>query len=303
MRELAIQSTRRYARVNNGFDARDPLLPWAISMIAREALVTPGKATRRSPGRRNISGQELDRLGAYALALSDPLSAVAKAPGAIDGFLVRMAFQQFSYQEPSYHSIARMRPMFDRDYPAGRFSVLSKESLKEVLGGRLDVFVDSAPFFVAAAMANQGNFSPKWLEGSQFDEVRERIDLEELRSVFDIGWSASRADLRAEAIRAQSQDLQLRQHDWNPFVGRPFMQTGEGQYIAPQAWYVASRVSPSAVYYLGLDRYGEDWTRDLGQAHEDYILRHSANSNPPLPCLMNLNTRLRTGKLRRSTVL
>ncbi len=46
-------------------------------------------------------------------------------PRAVESFLVRTAFQQFEYQEPMYHGMARMRPMFGRPFPRDRFEVLS----------------------------------------------------------------------------------------------------------------------------------------------------------------------------------
>jgi hypothetical protein len=192
-------------------------------------------------------------------------------PNAVESFVIRTTYQQFMFQEPVFHDMARMRPMFDRPFPSGRFEVLSAQSLCEIVGGPLDVFVDSGPFFVAAAMGNAGLFDPAWLQGRQFEEVRDRIDIAALLEIFKTAWAAPWADLRSEAIRTQSPDQRLRQYDWNPFLGRPFVEQADGQYLAPQAWYVATRVRPSAVYYLGVVNYGDAWARDLGLAHEDYI--------------------------------
>jgi hypothetical protein len=240
-------------------------------MLAREALTTPGKSTRKSSDRRPVTDGDLRRLGAVAIALEDPITAEPRLPNAIESFTIRTAYQQFLFQEPVFHEMARMRPMFEGPFPSGRFEVLSAHTLSEVLGGPLHVFVDSGPFFVAAAMRNAGLFDPSWIQGPQFAEVRDRIDAAELLEIFSTAWAAPWAELRSEAIRTQSPDQRLRQYDWNPFLGRPFVELANGRYLAPQAWYVATRVRPSAVYYLGVAKYGDAWARDLGIAHEDYI--------------------------------
>lgn len=271
LRGLARHSAINFRHPQQRLQCSDPLLPWAVSLLAREALTAPGKSTRKSPDRRPATENDLRRLGALAIALEDPLIAQPGTPNAVESFAIRTAYQQFMFQEPVFHDMARMRPMFDRPFSSERFEVLSAQSLCVVLGGPLDVFVDSGPFFVAAAMKNAGLFDPEWLQGPQFEEVRNRIDIAELLKIFMTAWAAPWADLRSEAIRAQSSDQRLRQYDWNPFLGRPFVEQADGEYLAPQAWYVASRVRPSAVYYLGLVKYGDAWARDLGLAHEDYI--------------------------------
>lgn len=271
LRGVARHSAINFRHPQQRLQRSDPLPPWAVSLLAREALTAPGKPTRKSADRRPATESDLRRLGALAIALEDPLTAQPSTPNAVESFTIRMAYQQFMFQEPVFHDMARMRPMFDRPFPSERFKTLSAESLCAVLGGPLDVFIDSGPFFVAAAMKNAGFFDPEWLQGPQFEEVRERIDISELLKVFKTAWAAPWADLRSEAIRAKSPDQRLRQYDWNPFLGRPFVDQADGRYLAPQAWYVASRVRPSAVYYLGVVKYGDAWARDLGLAHEDYI--------------------------------
>jgi hypothetical protein len=205
-----------------------------------------------------------------AIALEDPLLTETSAPRAAESYFIRAAFQQFAFQDPVVNDMSRMRPMFDRAFPPDRFMVLSESSLREVLGASLDVFIDSGTLLAAVAMKRQGLFDPRSLEGPEFEEVRNRIDIASLRNTFYTAWAAPLRDLRAEAIRTQSENPRLRQHDWNPLVGRPFVKLSDGQYAAPQYWYAAWKVRPSAVYYLGLDRY-DGWAEDLGRAHEDYI--------------------------------
>jgi hypothetical protein len=69
-RHSALSFNRHHQRMHPG----DPLLPWAVSILAREALTAPGKSTQKSPDRRPATDSDLRRLGALAIALQDPLT-------------------------------------------------------------------------------------------------------------------------------------------------------------------------------------------------------------------------------------
>lgn len=136
LRKLAAHSAWDFEYQSGPRQPSDPLLPWAVSLLAREAITAPGKSNKRSPKRRVPSDSDLRRLGSLALALEDPLITETSAPHAAESFLVRTAYQQFEYQDPVVNDIARMRPMFDRAFPRDRFEVLSETALARFSGHR-----------------------------------------------------------------------------------------------------------------------------------------------------------------------
>jgi hypothetical protein len=207
------------------------------------------------------------------VALEDPI--LDGAPGGVTDFVVRAAFQQFPYQQPMFNSTARVRPMFKRSYPRPRYQVLDDALIERLLGGDIDLFVDSAPFFNASAIRNQGRFDPRWLSGPQFEPIRERADLDVLVNIFERVWSDTQANLKAACRANRSVDHRLRQYDFNPLVGAPFVRVGSGEYLAPQTWYAATRVGASALFYAGFKEgpgLGQALATDLGHLNEDYAL-------------------------------
>ncbi len=254
--------------------------PWTTSLIAREALLLPSasSATNRLT---TPSVVDVEALAALAADLAPPPLDGAEAEQIVHDLAVRAVYQQWPYSADNiFGGQARIRPMFDRSFPPDRFDVLTADSLNDVLGGPLDVFIDSGVFFATAAAVNAGQFDEGWLAGPQFAEVRARVGLDELLSVFRTAWAGDLHDLRREAQKRGSRIETMRQYDWNPLQARPFVRMSAGDYLAPQSAWTQLHVSPTAIYHLGIARHGDAWARDLGKAQEDYILRQLEQLEP-----------------------
>ncbi len=265
---LGSLTSRQAARSGPLIDANDLVLPWSASLIAREAIAA---SVGPQFTRRRATEVDLKRLNAMVMDLEDP---IMDGPWAsLDDWHVRMAFQQFAYQQPVFHPAARLRPMFNRPFPASEYKVLSKSVITDLLGSDIDGFVDTGPFFAASAGSNSGFFDPAWLAGPQFEPVLEKMPQEELHAIFLRSWSAPLSVQRARARQGRSTTPRTRQYDYNPLVAAPWVGLQDGSYVAPQAWYVLARVGPSALYYAGIEAgLGKDFLDDLGRVNELYVL-------------------------------
>jgi hypothetical protein len=271
LRQLGAFSASEWGRTNGDAAAQTAVYPWHVSLLAREALLSPSNANRQ--GNSTPMPQTLLELGRMVQSLDEPLLHSEGYRDDIFDFEVRSAYLQFPYGTNNLlNPLARLAPMLSRTFPSSRYKILCAQSLKEVLGASFEVFLHSAMFFGAAAWKNGGRFDPAWLAGPQFEPIRAVIGTDELLAVFRRSWSASFATLRREAKTSTSTDPLVRQFDWNPLRGRPFVELSDGAFIAPQTWYAQSHVTPSTIYHLGLRRFGEQWSIDLGLAQEDYIL-------------------------------
>jgi hypothetical protein len=165
LRLLARASIRQWHRRPLSLvNPADPIKPWAVSLVAREALAG-GLAAQ---GRQTPTEHVLPALDAYVHELEDPLllgqSGGAAGGGSLAGFMLRTGYQQFPYQQPIFGDTARMRPMLKRPFPRPRYQVLSDAVIEELLGADIDAYTDLAPFFLAAVMVNNGTFNPGWLD-------------------------------------------------------------------------------------------------------------------------------------------
>jgi hypothetical protein len=252
-------------------DVRDPIKPWAVSLVAREALAGGAHVTRRE----QPTLQALRALDAMVIDLEDPLSLNGDASvgeETITGFMLRTSYQQFPYQQPIFGDTARMRPMLKRAFPRPKYQVLSDTVIAELLGADIDTYTDLAPFFLAAVMTNAGTFDPTWLDQPHFAPIRETVPKEQILRVYDTRLSAPVASLRKLAKAGRHQRPELRQHDFNPLVNAPFIILPEGIGVAPQPAFVTGRFSMAALYYAGLDRYGNAFATDLGHVNEEYTV-------------------------------
>ncbi len=247
------------------------LKPHAGSLIAFEAMASWGAQNQVAP-----TVDALLRMDGMVIGLQDPIL-TSPVFGATDDYMVRVSYQQFPYQHPPFNPTARMRPMFERSYPAPRFKVLDTSLIDTLLGTDVETFTGLAPFFLAAVMTNKGTFQPTWFEQDNFASLNEALPPENAIHVFDL----MRQDpgyFRNAARNSRSDALEQRQYDFNPFAAKPFVTLPEGFGLAPQPAYVVARFSPSTVFYGGSDHFGQDnktkndFFQELGYVNEDYVL-------------------------------
>jgi hypothetical protein len=141
-----------------------------------------------------------------------------------------------------------MRPMLKRPFPRPKYKVLSDAVVAELLGGDIDVYTDLAPFFLAAVMTNRGQFNPAWLDLPHFAPVREKVSTEQIVRVYTTRLSAPAAELRRAARAIPNRRPELRQHDFNRLVDRPFVMLADGTGLAPQPLFVTGHFSLAALY-------------------------------------------------------
>jgi hypothetical protein len=95
---------------------------------------------------------------------------------------------------------------------------------------------------------------------------------EQILKVYTTRLSGSAAKLRAAARQPRHERPELRQHDFNPLVDRPFIVLPDGVGLAPQPLFVTGRFSLAALYYAGLEAYGKPFADDFGNLNEDYAV-------------------------------
>ena len=247
--------------------------PWAIAAAAKASIVAGNE--HRKPG---VADQDVAEICAAYNALDTPLSHEPGDPSeTVGALLVRTSHEQFPYQQSHFEEICRVVALFD-GVDALDTEILSTALIEQVLGCSLEDFVVAGFVLAVGAQANGGFFDPEWpalREGP--GAINPHFSIDTVRRVFHDYFLASFQDIRTAAKKLEQTNPRLRHHEVNPLVNRPFVTLPDGRHLAPQPHYVFQRLSPSALYYAGVDVLdkvqGNAFTRDVGAVFQEYVGR------------------------------
>ncbi len=248
-------------------------LPWAIGAAAKASIVAGNEY--RSSG---VSDKDVFEICAAYNALNNPLTNKADdVSGTVGAFLVRIGHEQFPYQQSFSEEISRLGALFDGLDALGT-EILNTALIERLLGCSLADFVGAGFVLAVGARSNAGFFDPEWAplwEGPS--SINGQFSMDIVRQVFQEHFLTTFADVRTTAKKLEQADLSLRHHEFNPLVSRPFVTLPDGRHIAPQPHFVFQRLSPSALYYAGVDALSKveanAFTRDMGVVFQEYVGR------------------------------
>lgn len=242
------------------------LPPWGIALIARESVLWSNEH-RHAP----VTGDTIRRLVNTHNDLFNPDEDTSDPDWALD-LMIRLAFEQFPYQESIFEEVARPHALFVEGAAEVDVEVLTDGAWERVLGAPLGEVVGSTFFLQVAANVNNGWFDHAWL------------DREDLQPVFDL-WPREMVEARIDQLSSTVDEFRAayqatphppdgyERYAYNPLTRRPFVRMPDGRLIAPQPRLILRTVSPAALYYAGMETFGSAFARDLGHLTEHYVGR------------------------------
>lgn len=237
--------------------------PWAVAAVIRESLAY-GNDYRNAP----VTPAALNRLLAAHNDLDDPF--MRSADASPWDLILRTVYHQFSWHASIFNDLARFGAALDRDFPPGTYERLSRSALDDLLGAPLHDFHAATFLFTVAAQCNQGLFDLTWFDKPHFEAVTDVVAAETIRRIFRQSFTAPLADITARARAGRNPDPELRVHDFNPLFATPYIGMNADIHYAPLPRLVADKASLASVYYQGLAKWGEPFSRDLGKLVEVY---------------------------------
>lgn len=137
LRGLGILTAAEWNRTQGRDEKIGHPLPWATSLVAREALLSPSASrAKRTPATPGLG--DVNKLAELAADLAIPPLDGEDAEQIMHDFSIRTVYQQWPYSTASaFGNQARIRPMFERPFPPDRFEVLNANTLETVLVVRL----------------------------------------------------------------------------------------------------------------------------------------------------------------------
>jgi len=254
-----------------------PFYPWALAVAARESIRAGNEY--RSPG---VTEHDLaDICGMYA-ELHDPIVDDQDALA----LLVRIAYEQFPFQEPLYFGAARSRLLLEQASPtaASQLRIIDSSFWQSVLGHPLDTLFNAGLLLGASASKNGGSFDLAWFQQSNFAPIAKQVSETVVRDLLKTTFSADISTLKGMCPSSYRHGYE--RVSFNPLQARPFIEQGGGRFLAPVPQFVIWRASAPSLYYIALEKLnGPDqaaFTEDVGTLCEDYVVRQSEQLPLPL---------------------
>jgi hypothetical protein len=246
--------------------------PWSLAAIVKAAILcgNPYRHTEARPRDISLACRMYNDVEAEELEHPELVSPFA--------ILTRLAYEQFHYQESSFPEMARPLAFFDGYSGRKTLEVISKESLSELIGAPLATALGIALMLHASSQVNGGFFNPTWMDQSGFVRVLEVLPRHEVLAVIESVFANSFEDFKrqdAEAERRAPLPF-LDRYRFNPLTARPLLRLRDGRLLAPVPHTITRKLAPLELYYAGLQKWGQAFTRDMGELLEDYIGRQLA---------------------------
>ncbi|MFJ6354807.1 hypothetical protein ACIQKB_35790 [Streptomyces sp. NPDC092046] len=252
--------------------------PWGLADAAWMSLVC-GNEYRQ----RKATGADLTEILAQYTALDDPIRHLPVG-ARLEGYLLRVAGQQFTWQEDDFSELARSLALLIQTRPSKPLEVLTEGWEQDLLGCSLSDHVALGQLLYTAAINRQGRFDLAWLpegELAVFDDLTSRAAVE---GAVERHFATSAAEEQAHVARGLlSAGPLLRRYTPNPLRARPLVRGYGCDYLIPVTPAVLGKVSPMGLYYTGQKHYKQRnddgktflaFTRDLAELFEQYVGRH-----------------------------
>jgi hypothetical protein len=243
------------------FRAPNYVTPFALAAIAHAALVSG------TPHRTAVADQRaVHRLCGVFAEVDDP--DLGSGPtGPIRGMLTRLAYQQFGFGGSVHDEAARSVGLLLEHAPRVPGAPAPSE-WEHALGMPLETYMRVVFAVFVAAVQNPASVTRTLLRMDHVAPVFDPATTDQAMDVIDRWLTAPVEAHRAWAVERAVPGRGL----WspNPLQHRPLVAIGD-ELVVPVPEYLLGRMSPSGLWFTGLDEFGTRFTDALGTAVETYV--------------------------------
>ncbi|WP_157519394.1 hypothetical protein [Modestobacter sp. Leaf380] len=238
------------------------LQPFALAGVARTILANASDHRGNPP-----VDNDLRSLCSQFVNLEDPDLALPSGDDRFSSLLRKMAFEQFAEQYSPHENLARSYSLFV-DHAVGVSNALTPSDWTEILGVSFDDFMRIGFFLHATLLGASGVISREEIQGAAVDIVLGEIGPGRTLGAIDRHFADS---LEGHVRWTQSMELPQREK-WSPnsLQRRPLISLA-GHFLGPVPHFLIDRVSPSGLYFIGMESVGSAFSDALGEMFERYV--------------------------------
>jgi hypothetical protein len=235
---------------------------WSLAGIARTALTSANNFRNRTP-----TVGDLVRLCSEYVNVSDPDIDSPAGSDRLRHVMARITYEQFGFGYSLMEGIGRTLTLL-LDHSDDCPGAPAAEDWAEVLGVPLEHFMRVGFGLHVAILSNGGGIDRSTLLMDHVMPVFSPLGPDQVSAVIDRYFART-----VDQLRADGQAREVPQYEkWspNPLQATPLIYLG-GKLIGTVPRWIADRVTPTGLYYIGLDAFGTSFTDALGCAFEKYV--------------------------------
>lgn len=240
--------------------------PFALAGVARTALV--GGQDRY--GRAVLPSDLIEMCSLYA-NVYDPILSEAPGTARLRAFMNRTAYEQFGSQFSPMENVGRTVVLFG-DHADVHPDAPTPVDWAQGLGVSLEHFIRIGFGVQAAAAVNGGVIDRRVLGLPHFAPMFTPATADDALAIVDRWFAAPPSELKASGIAEEARGSE--KWSLNPLVARPIVTLDDGRYVVPWPRLVVDRLTPTALYFIGLELFGARFPGALGNVFEGYIGAH-----------------------------
>ena len=239
--------------------------PFAVAGVARTALVS-----WQDRSGRPVRDEDLVDMCRIYGNIDDP--ALEGGPG-IDrmrALLMKPAYEQFGGQEPLMENIGRTVVLLG-DQAATTPGAPTASEWADGLGVTLEHFMRIGFMMHVAAVSNAGEISRETLQKKDIAALFTPGTADEALKVVDRWFAAPPDRLQAEGRAEEKAARGAKKWALNPLVAHPVVALPDDRYVVPWPRLVLDRITPTGLYFIGRELFGNQFPSKLGGMFERYV--------------------------------
>lgn len=259
---LAVAFARAEAGLSAPLNVPNVVAEWSLAGIARTALTSANNHRDKTP-----TLGDLVRLCSEYVNIADPDIQSPAGSDRLRHVMARITYEQFGFGYSLMEGIGRTLTLL-LDHADGCPGAPSPDDWRRVLGVPLQQFMRIGFGLHIAILSNGGRIDRSTLLLDHVLPVFAPVAPDVLLSVIDKHFASSPEEHRADALHREVSGYEK----WspNPLQALPLLSI-ENELVGPVPRWIADRVTPTGLYFIGLDAFGSVFTDALGCAFERYI--------------------------------
>jgi hypothetical protein len=264
-------------RAESGQEPPPPLpnfvTPFSLAGIARTALICGNDYRDRA-----VLMSDLIEMCSHYANIDEPAFAHDASRERLRWTMNHMAYEQFGHQFSAMENVGRTLALLI-DHSHASQQAPTPQAWRERLGVSLELFLQLGFAMHVAALSNDGLIDPAVLRMDHVAPIFAPLTPDAALELIGLWFSATLVELQAAGMAEETRGIEK----WglSPLVAKPIVVLSDGRYVIPWPRLLLDRISPTGIYFIGIETFGSSFTDGLGSMFESYVgtqlrlLRHA----------------------------